>query len=89
MISLHEHEETDMRMKILVCVVSPLGLVAAIGSAGAGDNKAYPGSACKPSFAGVTSSEILVMLQNVAVFSGVIFNQARAAPRPARGDAET
>jgi hypothetical protein len=70
-------EETDMKMKIMVLVVGLLCLVAAIGSAVAGDNKAYPGAACKPNPNNASNgSEILEILQNVTAVNGVIFNHS-------------
>jgi hypothetical protein len=69
-------EETDMKMKIIVLVFGLLCFVATIGSAVAGDNKAYPGSACKPNLFASSSSERLEILQNVTVTTGVIFNHS-------------
>ena len=52
-------EKTDMQKKVMVLACGLLCLVTTIGSAVAqNDNKAYPGSACKPTLLPVPAATL-------------------------------
>jgi hypothetical protein len=67
-------EETNMKAKTMMVVFGLLGLVVSTRSAVAGDNKAYPGSACSPNVASSNSADVLEILQNITTVNGVIYN---------------
>jgi hypothetical protein len=76
-------EKTDMQKKVMVLACGLLCLVTTIGSAVAqNDNKAYPGSACKPNPLAGTGSDPVEILQSIVASNGVIFNLSPDTSHP-------